>query len=144
MNLRLMNLHLTYQQPDDFIIFHTTFWTHANFNNILSDDFESVDVEAITSHLGRVFQSIKEIFFNLNVFNFLGYSDQCVLTNFVESHQARIVTMQFSKLYQSTNIPEVPHIVIVDIFICERDLDFTSPLQNELAHGGTATTFNLL
>ena len=144
MNLRLMNFHLRYQQPDETIIFHTTFWTHSEFANILSSDFESIDVAAMTDHLGRVFQSIKEIFFNLNVFNFLGYSDQCVLTEFVASHHSQIVTIQFSKLYRSEDPSNVPHIVIVDIFVCDQDIDFTSPLQNELAHNGTAKTFNLL
>ena len=144
MNRRLMNYRLSHQNQEKFYLFHTTLWSFPEFTRIPSDTLLNLDTTDMTRQIMGIFSTIEENFFEQEVFNFLGYSESGFLTDLIDQFEAKIVTVQFSKLYESPNLTEFPHVLIVDIFLCDKEVDFASLHRNTTHHDGSSTTFELL
>ena len=125
-------------------MFHTTLWSFPDFTRIPSDALRSLDVNLLTAQVSELFISIERTFFDQGVFSFLGYSEPGFLTEFIDHHEAKIVSIQFSKFFESPNTTEYPHILIVDIFLCDKETDFATLHRNTACHDGASTTFELL
>ena len=117
MDRRLMNYNLSFNSQDQYVIFYTNFWSHPSYSQITAEELISLDTEAMTSHLLKLFIEIKDLVFTNGVFNFIGYADPCDLTQLISARDSEIVTLQFAKLFESPNIQQYPHMLSVDIYI---------------------------
>ena len=126
------------------LLLHTTFWTFPNFSQLSPSMFDTLNHEALQDDLVNLFQSVEARLFQHNVFNFLGYADHCALTAFVDSLDAKIATVQFGCRYRSPDISQFPHVISVDIFLCDRNLDFAAMYHSGASHDGSSKTIHLL
>ena len=139
-----MDYDMLNRQEGCHLLLHTTFWSFPNFNQLSPSMFDALNFEALQSDLVTLYQRVESRLLHHNVFNFLGYADHCTLTDFVDSHDAKIVTVQFGCRYQSPDIDQFPHVINVDIFLCEKGLDFATMCQSGVSHEGASNTIHLL
>ena len=144
MNNRLMDYVLSYQIPNRNYLLHVTFWSYSDFNRLSSAQFEALDNELLLSDLIAMLISVEDTILTCGTANFLGYSNQCTLTGFLDFNNSKIVTIQFNQLYPSPDTARFPHILNVEIFVCNKETDFMSIHQNTSFHNGSSTTFHLL
>ena len=144
MNNRLTDYVLPYQISGRNYLLHVSFWSFSDFNRLSSAQFESLDTGLLLNDLIAMLVSVEDTILTCGTANFLGYSNQCTLTGFLDFNNSKIVTVQFNQLYPSPDISKFPHILNVEIFVCNKEIDFMSIHQNTSFHNGSSKTFHLL
>ena len=144
MNCRLMSYNLKHKDSSGNYVLQTSFWSFSNFERMPVTSFKAIDTKALTNNLMALIPAIEEPLSVYGVFNYLGYTESCTLTDFVDGQNAQIVSIQFQQLYPSPDSSRFPHLLGVDVFVCDKEIDFASLCTNSAAHSGSATTFHLL
>lgn len=139
-----MSYLLEQRQSDEFYIFQTNIWSAPDFNRLPRGSLISIDIEAWTAILSSLFSAIEPTFFEAGVFNYLGYSDSCVMTDFFTAFDTKIVSLQFHSIYQSPNLSQYPHVLGVDIFVCEEENDPSALARQIMLQDTDSTAFKVL
>ena len=144
MNSRLMDYVTPFQTENKNYLLHVTFWSFSDFNRLPSIRFRGIDSNHLAAALVSMLSNMEEILFEHNFIHFLGYSNPNILTEFLDLNNSKIVTVQFNVLFRSPDIGIAPHVINVDIFVCNKELDFMTVYQNSSSHNGSSKTFHLL
>ena len=114
-------------------IFKVTFVSFPDFERIptrilfepnkedMKNDFMNMLGESVGESADRASERLMEY----GSFCFLACETPCVLTNFIDSHQAKIVGVNFDLLYKSKDPEQHPHFLSVAVYLIEKEIDFT-------------------
>ena len=139
-----MSYLFTHKSQEQFYIFQTTLWSAQGFNQLPRAALLNVDTEAWTALLSRLIAKVEKPFFDAGLFNYLGFTESCVLTEFLSSFNTRVVTIQFHCIYQSPDVNLFPHVIGVDICVCEEGAGFIASPGQFITQDSSSTTFKLL
>ena len=125
---------MPYRQDGQHFLFHTTFWSFSNFNRLSASTLSSLNEDVLLSDLVKMFLEVEEAFYALGSFHFVDYSEPCLLTDFIHENDAKIVTVHFSQIYRSPDLEKFPHVMSVDIYVCDREFEYMAVYRNTAAH----------
>ena len=139
-----MSYLIEQRESEEFYIFQTHIWSAPSFNRLPRSSLLSIDTNSWTSILSSLFTAIGPSFFEAGVFNYFGYSGPCVITDLFNVFNTKIMSLQFHSIYQSPNLSQYPHVIGVDIFVCEEEGDPSAIASQIMLQDTDSTAFKVL
>ena len=121
-----MSYVLPCKRENKSYIFYVTFWSFHDFQRIPTNTLREVNIDSMQNDFLDMLTGIEDTFFSRRFTSLPEYNEPCALTNFIDSHEAKIVKIDFSLLYQSNDTTQFPHFLSIDVYLLEKEIDIAN------------------